>query len=76
MTVFHEDYDLRDNVLWSDTKKEGCEVLGESEVLSFYEEDAGTTSDRGEKSKKLDLRFCWQYIQGEAVDTDQETENG
>ena len=27
------------------------------------------------QSKKLDLRFCWQYIKGEAVDTDQETEN-
>ena len=45
-------------------------------VLRLCEEDAGATSDRGEKSEKLDLMICWQCIKGEAVNTDQDTENG
>lgn len=44
-------------------------------MLSLCEEDARATNDRGEKSKKLDLRFCWQHIKGEAVNADQDTEN-
>ena len=51
----------------------GC--VGKWEVLSLCEDDARATSDR-EKSEMRDLRMCWQYIKGEAVDTDQETENG
>ena len=45
-------------------------------MLSLCEEDARATSDRGEKSEKPDLRVCWQHIEGEAVNADQDTENG
>ena len=45
-------------------------------MLSLCEEDARATSDRGKKFEKLDLRICWQHIEGEAANADQDTENG
>ena len=51
-------------------------VRSKGEDYGLGEEDVGAISDRGEKSEKFDLRICWQYFKGEAVDTDQETENG
>ena len=45
-------------------------------MLSLYEEDPRATSGRREKSEKLDMRICWQHIEGEAVNVDQDTENG
>ena len=51
----------------------GC--VGKWEVLSLCEDDARATSDR-EKSERRDLRMCWQYIKGEAVNADQDIEIG
>ena len=45
-------------------------------MLSLCEEDTIATSNSGEKCEKLDLRIRWQHIGGEAVNADQDTENG
>ena len=58
MTAFSEGCDPRDIILWSKTKEEDMECFWQWRVLRLCEGDAGATSDRGEKSEKLDLMIC------------------